>query len=326
MIALGELFSIKTGIGKSSVKTKSEKISDEYVKFIRPAQTYRSTFDGYIRKGDVSEKKVFPSETIYVSSDGQGSHSYAYVSSFDFVPNSNVVVLIPNKEMDLLQKHYYARCVTANRYKFSYGRKPKGKKLEKVLLPNIDEIPEWVSNYQYVSLKIAQGQGAGLNSVQTEQWKWFSYSDLFVPQRGAINNIPDLNNTKKGLPVVSATTRNNGVIGYSEKAEGEQFPPNSITIANTGQGSVGFPTFQEKSFLATNNVTVLIPNFECNKYIGLFLCTLIKRDRYKYSWGRVLNETRLKDASIRLPIGKDGNPDWQFMENYIKSSLYSSNL
>ena len=34
---------------------------------------------------------------------------------------------------------------------------------------------------------------------------------------------------------------------------------------------------------------------------------------------------RMEGGSIKLPA-KDGNPDWAFMENYIKSLSYSSNL
>lgn len=326
MILLSSLFNDVSGISKSSIKIHSEKVSNEYVKFIRPSKTYRGTFDGYVKLGDVPEVKVFPSDTIYVSTDGQGSHSYAYVSSFDFVPNSNVVVLIPKQELDLVQKYYYARCITANRYRFSYGRKPKGKKLKKILLPDANEIPKWVLDYKYVSPQITLKTDANWESVKTEQWKWFFYSYLFVPQRGNINNILGVDNKRKGLPVISATTKNNGVIGYLGKDDGEQFPPNCTTIANTGQGSVGFPTFQEQPFYATNNITVLVPKFKCNKYIGLFLCTLIKKDRYKYSFGRILNETRVRDAKIRLPVDIEGNPDWQFMEDFIKSLPYSSNL
>lgn len=326
MILLSSLFRDISGISKSSVKTYSENITDEYVRFIRPSKTYNGTFDGYVKLKDVPKDKVFPSDTIYVSTDGQGSHSYAYISSFSFVPNSNVVVLIPKHEIDLVQKHYYARCITANRYRFSYGRKPKGKKLKNIFLPNINEIPKWVLDYKFVSPQITLIKNIGFESAKTELWKWFLYSSIFLLERGKINQITKIKNTQNGLPVISATTTNNGIIGYLEKCAENPFPQNCITIANTGQSSVGFPTYQEELFYATNNITVLIPKFKCNKYIGLFLCTLIKKDRYKYSWGRILNETRLKNAKIKLPADNAGNPNWQFIEDYIKSLPYSNNL
>ena len=93
----------------------------------------------------IPDEKLFPAETLYVSTDGQGSHTYSYVSTFEFVPNSNVSVLIPRRKMSLQEKLYYAQCITNNRYKFSYGRKPKGDRLKSVLIPEYP--PQYVTSY-----------------------------------------------------------------------------------------------------------------------------------------------------------------------------------
>lgn len=63
-----------------------------------------------------------------------------------------------------------------------------------------------------------------------------------------------------------------------------------------------------------------------NKYIGLFLTTLIKLEKYRYGYGRKWGIARMKVSKIKLPTTPQGNPDWQFMENYIKSLPYSSSL
>ena len=39
--------------------------------------------------------------------------------------------------MSLEEKLFYAVCITKNRYRFSYGRKPKGKRLKSLVLPKI---------------------------------------------------------------------------------------------------------------------------------------------------------------------------------------------
>ena len=88
---------------------------------------------------------MFPAGTLYISTDGQGSHTFSYVSTFEFVPNSNVSVLIPKRKMSLQEKLYYAHCITNNRYKFSYGRKPKGERLQTVLIPEYP--PKYVTDY-----------------------------------------------------------------------------------------------------------------------------------------------------------------------------------
>jgi len=35
-------------------------------------------------------------------------------------------------------------------------------------------------------------------------------------------------------------------------------------------------------------------------------------------------KSRLEKLNIKLPADKNGNPDWKFMEDYIKSLPYSS--
>lgn len=135
LIRLDKIFKIKNGLASSNVEVKDEKETPNDLRYIRPSQSYTGSIAGYVDQLTVDDKYIYPDETLYVSTDGQGSHSYSYVSSFRFIPNSNVSVLIPKSEMSLQEKLYYAICITLNRFKFSYGRKPKGERLAKILIP-----------------------------------------------------------------------------------------------------------------------------------------------------------------------------------------------
>ena len=67
-----------------------------------------------------------------------------------------------------------------------------------------------------------------------------------------------------------------------------------------------------------------------NKYIALFIITVLKCEQYKYPYGRNLYMDEIKNTNIKLPVktvkDKEGNiayePDWQYMEDYIKSLPY----
>ena len=48
--------------------------------------------------------------------------------------------------------------------------------------------------------------------------------------------------------------------------------------------------------------------------------------KIKYNFAREISDERLAKEKIKLPVDKKGNPDWQFMEDYIKSLPYSNNL
>ena len=132
-------------IASSQVIRSKIKESENWVPYIRPSYRQETSRDAFVNKKLVPDEKVFPAGTLYVSTDGQGSHTFSYVSTFEFVPNSNVSVLIPRRNMSLQEKLYYAHCITNNRYKFSYGRKPKGDRLKAVLVPEYP--PKYVTDY-----------------------------------------------------------------------------------------------------------------------------------------------------------------------------------
>lgn len=136
LVKLSDLFDVYNGLASSQVEVKENSETDSDIRYIRPSQKYEGSIAGYVDSDFIEDKYIFPTDSLYVSTDGQGSHSYAYVSSFEFVPNSNVSVLIPKKEMSLQEKLYYSLCITSNRFKFSYGRKPKGDRLKDILIPS----------------------------------------------------------------------------------------------------------------------------------------------------------------------------------------------
>lgn len=144
-VPLDNLFKVENGLASSNVVRSERKESENWVPYIRPSYRQETSIDAFVNKNLIPDNKLFPAGTLYVSTDGQGSHTFSYVSTFEFVPNSNVTVLIPRREMSLQEKLYYAQCITNNRYKFSYGRKPKGERLKKILIPQYP--PKYVTDY-----------------------------------------------------------------------------------------------------------------------------------------------------------------------------------
>ncbi|MCZ9990027.1 hypothetical protein OFR29_09340 [Brachyspira hyodysenteriae] len=66
-----------------------------------------------------------------------------------------------------------------------------------------------------------------------------------------------------------------------------------------------------------------------NKYIALFLVTVISKEKYRFNYGRKWGITRMEKTTIKLPakfINDKYEPDWEYMENYIKSLPYSSSI
>ncbi|MDO4948953.1 MAG: restriction endonuclease subunit S [Bacteroidales bacterium] len=149
LVPLSALFELHNGISSDKVLRSKRRLSENWIPFIRPSYRQTTSIDAFVNKTLIPSDKLFPKGTLYVSTDGQGSHTYSYISTEEFVPNSNICVLIPKREMCLREKLFYAMCITRNRFKFSYGRKPKGTKLSTILLPKC--IPTYFNNLDLTS-------------------------------------------------------------------------------------------------------------------------------------------------------------------------------
>lgn len=158
--------------------------------------------------------------------------------------------------------------------------------------------------------------------LDISEWKDFRLGDetLFEIERGSSEYIKNMENGN--CPYVSTTQENNGISAYKNKVNREG---NLISLAY--DGTVGEMFYQKDAFFASEKiVTIDIIGHELNVYIAFFLIGVLKQEVFRYSYGRKWTvEEQLKDTIIRLPE-KDGLPDYEFMETYIKSLPYSKNI
>ena len=142
-VRLDTIFDVRNGTLVIAQNRSEYRDSDDYVPYIRPSKLQTTSFVEYVDSLAVEQKFVFPRHTLYVSTNGQGSHTYSYVSTERFIPNTDVSPLIPKRVMSLQEKLFYAAVITAHRPLFSYGRKPKGERLKSLLLP------QWAPQFIY---------------------------------------------------------------------------------------------------------------------------------------------------------------------------------
>ena len=96
-------------------------------------------------------------------------------------------------------------------------------------------------------------------------------------------------------------------------------------ILTVDSAVLGYCSYQPLNFSASDHVEKLIPKFEMNKYVALFLVTIINQEQYRYSYGRKASQSRMKKVSIKLPT-KNNQPDWDFMAKFIKSLSFSKSI
>lgn len=116
------------------------------------------------------------------------------------------------------------------------------------------------------------------------------------------------------VPYITATANNNG-IGYFVGNNNETLESGCLSVNRNG--SVGYCFYHPYKALFGNDTRKLRPKMN-NKYISLFISMCITKQREKYGYGYKMGTGRLKRQRILLPVDANNNPDWAFMETYMK--------
>lgn len=207
----------------------------------------------------------------------------------------------------------YGDCIFDDNKKYSdYGYIPDFKFMDDYI-KTLHYKPVTTTNYE-----VDYSHTFGMNV-----WKDYRLGDLFNIKKG--KRLTSDDQTEGKTPYVGAIDSNNGIsnyIGQTPIHEG-----NTITLSYNG--SVGEAFYQPIPFWATDDVNVLYfrkeNNYEFNKYIALFICTILRQEKYRYCYGRKWILESMEKTRILLP-SKNGNPDWEWMESYIKSLPYSDRI
>lgn len=116
---------------------------------------------------------------------------------------------------------------------------------------------------------------------------------------------------------------NNGVDNFIANSTGVRIFSDCLTIANSG--SVGSSFYHPYRFVASDHVTHL-SNDEFDKYIYFFVAALTNRLSGKYNFNREINDRRISREKIMLPVTKDGEPDFEYMGQYMRNLVASKRL
>lgn len=267
--------------------------------------------------------------------DGQGSVGLANYMESDFLGTVNLVLGYNDKYMNKYVGVFLATVLSQERTKYSFGRKWKAHLADTVIrLPQTSEgNPDWVFMEEYVkSLNCkpisTKNSRLGLQALKTETWEPFKVNELFEVKYGInmeLNTCIEAETDDiDAVNFVARTESNNGVSARVKVVDGK-IPQPAGLITCAGGGSVLSTFLQEAPFYSGRDLYLLIPLVPMSKLAKLFIITVIKANRYRYSYGRQANIT-LPTLELMLPATKTGDPDFQFMEEYMKSLPYGDRI
>lgn len=294
----------------------------------------QETIEKWDKVGNLSSKDVhlrfFPGNCLAVTNNGSVGHIYyqlqMFTCSHDITP-----LYLKNYVLTKELAHFLIPLLQKSGESFEYGKKwrPKRMRKSKLMLP-IDSQgqPNWQFMEDYIKQEQKQqaqkiidyyerklvelaGNVVGLDKVK---WKTFRFTEVFQEiQRG--KRLTKANQTNGPKPYISSTSENNGVDAFIGNETGIRKFEDVLTLANSG--SVGSTFYQQFEFVASDHVTALKSD-NADKYAYLFLSTVVKRLEEKYSFNREINDSRIKREKVILPADKEGNPNFQYMSDFVK--------
>ena len=178
----------------------------------------------------------------------------------------------------------------------------------------------------FASYKISSAPSLCNNKkIDSDKFHSFKLGEIFTFDKGKISNKTE--NLEEGNDIfyIGAKKKENGIMEKCAYDERYISKGNCIVFICDGQGSIGYNNYMDKDFIGTSNLE-LGYNENLNQYNGLYLVTVLDLERPKFSFGRKRKPT-LENTKIQLPAMQkdDGTyePDWQYMEDYIKSLPYA---
>ena len=315
MIRLDEVFDVWYGVNLEVVNSE---VVEQGVPFVS-RQSVNNGIVCHIKR--IYDKRPNPANSLSIAVSGSVLSTFYH--DYEYYSGRDVYVAKPKMDLTKAEMLYYCYIIEHNKYRYNYGR-GANKTFRDILVPSYDEIPNHIKNQDVVWQN--EFDKTPLSSkkleLKVEEWKWFRYDDVFEIKKGKRLTKADMEDGN--IRYIGAINSNNGLSALIGN-DSQVHYANKITVSYNG--SIGYAFYQDKEFWATDDVNVLCPKFRLNKYCAMFLCTIIEMEQYRFCYGRKWDKELMEQSLFKLPAIKNAlgeyEPDWQWMEDYIKGLPYS---
>lgn len=160
-----------------------------------------------------------------------------------------------------------------------------------------------------------------MSKINVNGWKEFKVGDLINFDSSAkIYHAEHLDILDKPedltcYPYVVRTAFNNGIKGYIKEDPNTLNPANTISFAqDTAQ-----LFYQDTPYFTGNKIKICtIKDHDLTKNIALFLISVLLNGFDTFSYDSSFNVATLSRVNIKLPVTLTGEPDWDYMDEYIE--------
>lgn len=144
------------------------------------------------------------------------------------------------------------------------------------------------------------------------EWKAFRIGDIMEISTGS--NVSKSLMKEGDIPRITAKATENGVDAFTAPYVRYRLNRNCVSISFLGNAF--YQPYEASYDMKIHSIT--LKGRELNRYIGLFIANQFNREFKKFSYGNQLSSSDLPKQNVLLPITADEQPDYQFMEDYMR--------
>ncbi|MBD8087263.1 restriction endonuclease subunit S [Limosilactobacillus sp. c11Ua_112_M] len=323
-IRVGDFFKVKRGNVKSL--TGRQSVGKTGVRLISAT--------GFNNGGEISVKPK-QGETIYenklaIGNNGSVGLGKAFFHPYRFIATSDVTIISPKDghNLNLDEGLYLATSLEQQRTKFAYGFKLSNERLKNLIinlpLDSTGEL-DWIKMGEKINsvksgihqFPVTKNRMKDSISLNKKKWKQFTIEKVFgSPESG--KDYPQYLRIEGLTPFIGSSSQNNGITGFINLTDNspKSFGKNVISVNRNG--SVGYSFYHPYlAFFSGDTRYLKLPIQD--KYVALFLTTVIMQQKAQFGYGFKLGTNRLKELHINLPVNEMGKPDWKFIKKYMES-------
>ena len=270
------------------------------------------------------EEATHQGNCITVASDGAMGASFYQEEAFTTSNIVSTLTPLPHTPLNKYNALFLCAIIFGKRAEFGWlGFKMSVDRVRnlRVKLPTTpDGAPDWAYMESYMAnleTKVAESltllqaaKDAEKKKVDTREWGEFRVGELFAQERGK-EKAPK-QNEPGDCPLIQETNNNNGfdrMVVPTKVIKG-----NSITVSINYAQNV---FYQADDFCASVNIAVLRNN-HLNRYNSQFVCSVLRNAHQKFDYTSKISKELLNKEMIMLPVDKTGQPDWAYMEEYMR--------
>ena len=146
------------------------------------------------------------------------------------------------------------------------------------------------------------------------KWKPFKLGDICTIAKGVRLTKANMKPGKR--PFVGATSSNNGITNWVSNTN-DSIDRNVLGV--NYNGSVGYAFYHPYECVFTDDVKRLhLKKYKDGRYVLQFFAVAIAQQAKSHDYGYKFNGERMERQNIMLPVDAHGEPDYAFMESYIR--------